>query len=350
MRWLSLPAALFLVVGAGAQPTRLIELPDGSRQRMTPDQIQELSLQSHQGGDCPGFIDVTDAEGRIGVMNVDREPWAKLTVPIPAQKEIVAKLLPKLSASELLSNLLEISRYPDRLYDSERGEKAALWVRDRFAAAGGSPELITHKEWRQPTVIARLNGTGPRAGELVVLGAHMDSVRGAPGADDNGSGVAVLLEVFRVLSKSGIKLDRTIEFIGYSAEEVGLRGSQAIAQRYKKEGRKVFGVLNFDMVMYHEAKPAVGVTMQEELNPELVAALKKLVETYSSLPWEERHTCCSDWKSWAQAGFPAANMRDDPSYPHYHRPGDTPDKLDASYGLEFAKVALAFAVELGLAR
>ena len=75
-----------------------------------------------------------------------------------------------------------------------------------------------------------------------------------------------------------------------------------------------------------------------------------MVETYSSLPWEERRTCCSDWKSWANAGFPAANMRDDPAYPHYHRPSDTPDKLDVTYGLEFAKVALAFAVEMGLAR
>ena len=350
MKLLLLPAALFLVVGASAQPTRLIELPDGSRRSMTQDQIKELSHQAHEGGDCPGFIDVTDAEAGIGILSVDREPWGKLKTPIPAQKEIVGKLLSELSASELLSNVLEISRYPDRAYDSERGEKAAYWVRDRFAAAGGSPELIKHPQWRQPTVVARLKGSGPHADELVILGAHMDSVNGAPGADDNGSGVAVLLEVFRVLSKSGVKLDRTIEFIGYSAEEPGLRGSQAIAQRYKQEGRKIFGVLNFDMVMYHETKPAVGVTMMPELNFELVAALKKLIETYSSLPWEERHTCCSDWKSWAQAGFPAANMRDDPAYPHYHRPGDTPDKLDASYGLEFAKVALAFAVELGLAR
>jgi leucyl aminopeptidase len=74
------------------------------------------------------------------------------------------------------------------------------------------------------------------------------STSGAPGADDNASGIAVVTETLRAIIASGFKPKRTIKFIGYAAEEVGLRGSKAIAQDYKNQGLNIVGVAQFDMV------------------------------------------------------------------------------------------------------
>ena len=95
--------------------------------------------------------------------------------------------------------------------------------------------------------------------EIVVLGAHLDSINGsaggsteqtAPGADDDASGIASLTEVIRVALASGWKPKRTVKFMGYAAEEVGLRGSNAIAQSFKTADSNVVGVLQLDMTNY----------------------------------------------------------------------------------------------------
>ena len=73
----------------------------------------------------------------------------------------------------------------------------------------------------QPSVIARIRGNGANANELVILGAHEDSINGgangrSPGADDDASGSATVLEVFRVLVQNGFRPRRTVEFHAYS--------------------------------------------------------------------------------------------------------------------------------------
>src|SRR5690606_7452875 len=137
-------------------------------------------------------------------------------------------------------------------------------IRDQFVqlARGRTDvttELFNHR-FVQPSVVARIQGHGPHADEHIVLGAHEDSINWsgfvpsardrAPGADDDASGVATLLETFRVLMDSGYRPDRTIDFIAYAGEEIGLVGSQDIAERYKSQGVKVAAVLQLDMTMY----------------------------------------------------------------------------------------------------
>src|SRR5204863_2474512 len=94
--------------------------------------------------------------------------------------------------------------------------------------------------------------------EVVVLGGHLDSInaRGgnrtarAPGADDDASGIATLTETLRVLLASNYRPERTIEFMAYAAEEVGLRGSQDIARAYQRDGVRVVGALQLDMTNF----------------------------------------------------------------------------------------------------
>lgn len=89
----------------------------------------------------------------------------------------------------------------------------------------------------------------------VIVSAHYDSTGGSstargPGADDNGSGVVVLLEALRVLASAGFKPKNTLEFHFYGGEEGGLLGSQAVFSNYKSAGKSVLAVVNQDMAGY----------------------------------------------------------------------------------------------------
>ena len=91
--------------------------------------------------------------------------------------------------------------------------------------------------------------TGSSGGdENIILGAHIDSTadrddgemtedKPAPGLDDDGSGVMVLLEILRVVVETGFKPQKNVQIMAFASEEVGLLGSDQIAKYYKSEGR-----------------------------------------------------------------------------------------------------------------
>lgn len=100
-------------------------------------------------------------------------------------------------------------------------------------------------------------------GAVTILGAHQDSIGShsvtsdpygpevpAPGAEDNGSGVASLLDALRVLSLRRYQPQMPLEFHFYAAEEISRLGSKAIAKSYKEGGVKVRGMMNLDMTGY----------------------------------------------------------------------------------------------------
>jgi hypothetical protein len=124
--------------------------------------------------------------------------------------------------------------------------------------AAGRVEL---KPVEARNVVAMLDGQGPTAEETVVLGAHYDHVgvggpgaiggRGKgifPGADDNASGVAVMLEVARALAARPEKLPRRVVFIAFTGEETGLKGSNRYVQHPLIPLKQTVAMLNLDMV------------------------------------------------------------------------------------------------------
>ena len=92
-----------------------------------------------------------------------------------------------------------------------------------------------------------------RSGSLIVLGAHFDSVQGTPGADDNASGVAVLLEAARLLAPA--KLSSRVLFCAFNLEELNMIGSGHFAKRLKSEGTKVAAMISLEMVGYTDSRP-----------------------------------------------------------------------------------------------
>eukprot|EP00029_Vermamoeba_vermiformis_P001811 TRINITY_DN12029_c0_g1_i1.p1 TRINITY_DN12029_c0_g1~~TRINITY_DN12029_c0_g1_i1.p1 ORF type:complete len:374 (-),score=74.17 TRINITY_DN12029_c0_g1_i1:47-1168(-) len=304
-----------------------------------------------------GYIDVTDVSSQ-------RIPQRQTKFPTkPAHQKLINPLLLKMSDENLLAYVTKLSSFPTRYYTSKTGVDAANWIKTQFETfAAGNPDvdvkLFEHK-WAQPSVIATIKGNGPLADEIVIIGAHEDSIsfsgNTAPGADDDGSGVSNVLEIFRVLVNSGIKFNRTIQFMTYSAEEVGLRGSSDIANTYHEADAKVFGVFQADMTAYvAPGKPQLINIIGDYVNADLVNFLKSLVPVYSTLPYVVSYCdyACSDHAAWYEVGYPdVAVIEADPAGdidPYIHTSQDTVDKLDFKYSLEYAKLGLSFVVEMAL--
>ncbi len=123
---------------------------------------------------------------------------------------------------------------------------------DRMLKAGRSPRIsatITNTLGTRPVsqwnTVGEIRGT-KRPGEVVILGAHLDSWDIGEGTTDNGTGSMVVLEAARIIAKSGVKPDRTIRFILFSGEEEGLLGSKAYAAAHAADADSIQAVLVLD--------------------------------------------------------------------------------------------------------
>jgi len=331
---------------------------------MSDDEIVALSKRNHKSGLCAGFMDVTDDPPPASLNTLTWiTPLSFSTRPL-VQAYYLEPIFSEISPVRLLDFIRSLSAYPSRYYKTEGGVAAAQWIFKKFAELSRSRTDVTVEyfihPFQQSSVVARIQGQGPEAAERIILGGHEDSTNTtagvpilwakAPGADDNASGIAVLLETFRILVDSGFRPNRTIEFIAYAAEEAGLRGSQGVAQDYRLKGIPVAAVLQLDMTMFPGKIPAMGI-ITDNVDMELTAFMKRLVETYIKMPWTES-ACgygCSDHASWTRSGFPSAFPFEGTVgalNPNLHSNGDTVETLDAAFGSHFVKLALSFAAEL----
>jgi len=311
------------------------------------------------------FMDLTyhQSHTRFPMMNKKK---TKPPIPTnPTQQPLVRSLIPLLSQTQLRSTIEHLSSYPTRYYDSSTGVDAALWIHNQFASFANNVssnfELLfyNHSNWAQPSVIARYRGNGARSNEVVIIAAHEDSINSqnhqarAPGADDDASGVSLVLEVFRVLSAASFVPKRTIEFHSYSAEELGLLGSQDIAANYSEEGIEVAAMMMLDQSAFlNPQKELIGV-LTDYTDSDLSNLLRKLIQTYSDLPYGDTKCgyACTDMASWYKYGYATCHEAESLlpyTSPNSHTTRDTIDKLSLSHAIQLTRVALGYMIELSL--
>ncbi len=254
---------------------------------------------------------------------------------------------------------------------------------DHVALALGSAGLRVERqlfEWRgreYHNVLGTRDGTDP-ARPWVVVGAHFDSRPETPGADDNATGVAALLETARLLQ--GADLAATVQFAGWNLEELQALplhyalGSRAHARFLRGQGRRLLGMLNLEMLGYTAARQRLpaGVQLVRRIPREgnFLGAIgdwgsRALLEAFTraagaavpviplAVPlrgWLLPDVRRSDNARFWDEGYPALLLTDtaDLRNPHYHRPSDTVETLDFDF-LTRCTAAVAAAV-LELAR
>ncbi|MEK6626877.1 MAG: M20/M25/M40 family metallo-hydrolase, partial [Bdellovibrionota bacterium] len=169
----------------------------------------------------------------------------------------------------------------------------------------------------------------------------------------NASGIATLTEIVRVLMTSSYRPKHTIKFMAYAAEEVGLWGSKEVAQQAKRDNQNIIGVMQLDMTNYKGSSDLDIVLMSDYTNAEQNAFMGRLIDEYVKVPWGQDRCgyACSDHASWHGQGFPASmpfEARMSEMNRRIHTPQDTIDLSggNAQHALKFAKLGVAFAVEL----
>ena len=166
-------------------------------------------------------------------------------------------------------------------------------------------------------------GHGPRAHETVVVGAHRDHFgrQGGllfPGADDNASGTATLLEVARILSQSGARPSRSILFASFSGEEQGLLGSRLYVNDPPRPLSSTVAMINVDHAGIGNGRLTVGVNgLPEEAAAEAgrLAGLADQLDLYGYFPG-------GDHVPFKESGVPTIVIVSAGKHPHFHQPSD----------------------------
>lgn len=134
-----------------------------------------------------------------------------------------------------------------RPYGTTGNDQAITWLNSTMESISG--DAATVEVWGEyNSVVGILDGYDPSLMDVIVIGAHMDTVSGVSGADDDGSGTALVLEALRVLSQ--YRVPRDIYFCAFNAEEIGLFGSQDVARILREAGTQVQMMFNADMILW----------------------------------------------------------------------------------------------------
>ena len=196
-----------------------------------------------------------------------------------------------------------------------------------------------------------------RANEIIIVGAHYDSVFGAPGGNDNGSGVAAVIEIARLFR--GARPGRTLRFVLFVDEEPPFykseeMGSRHYARRAKERGENIVAMFSLETIGYYSDKsgsqrypfplgffyPNTGNFLafvsnfaSRPLLHEVIASFRRHAEFPSEGAAAPAFLPGVDWSdhwSFWQEGYRALMVTDTAlfRYPHYHAATDTPDKVD----------------------
>lgn len=283
-------------------------------------------------------------------------------------------------ATELRRHVTHLAREIGERNVSQRPRELALaadYIEGELAGAGYEARRQAYEVAGLPCSNLEVEIPGARrADEVVVIGAHYDTVPGSPGANDNGSGVAAVLALARRFVR--LRGDRTLRFVAFVNEELPYArtdkmGSCVYARRCRERGEKVTAMLSLETIgCYSDALGSqryppplgllypsrgdfiafVGSTRYAALVRQVVAAFRRnepFPSRGGALPVAVAAIGRSDHRSFWQEGYPALMVTDTAPfrYPHYHTPEDTVDKIDFEKtarvvrGLESVAAALA---------
>jgi hypothetical protein len=251
------------------------------------------------------------------------------------------------SAARAQKHIVEIARAPHPMGSPESSRVREILVRE-LAQLGLEPQVQIpgDPDSAVRNVLARLEGKGPRGKKALMFCAHYDSVDAGPGAGDDASGVAVVLETLRAL-KAGPPLDRDLMVLFDDGEEDGLLGSFIFVNEHPW-AKEVGVVINLDA--RGNSGPSIMFETSDE-NGWLIREYAKAVphplaasvstDVYRVLPNS------TDLTVFKQAGIAGLNFAFSAGIAYYHTSEDTPENLDPRTLQHQGENALAIARRLG---
>ena len=276
---------------------------------------------------------------------------------IPANAQVSPAITPYLSQltdSSYATHVLGLQEFGTRYAKAANVQSVTAWLDARFRSFGFTDvtyDSFTSGTSNQRNVIATLPGSKPSAGEIIVC-AHYDSyaspTTAAPGADDNASGTAAVLEMARILKTSGYTPKLTLRFIAFGAEELGLVGSSHYAALAKAAGRTIVQVQNYDMIAYRPTGAPNQIRVIWYANArDLAERDSSVIRRYTSLipVLSTDYRNQSDSYPFSVQGYKAFFNIEQTFTPWYHTARDSSTSLNMAYGAEVSRSGLALLLE-----
>jgi leucyl aminopeptidase len=274
---------------------------------------------------------------------------------------LIEDMVETVSKERLTGYIQTLQDFQTRYTYTQGNTDAGNWLHDFFVGLGLEVERheFTWSSHTEENIIARIPGS-LYPDEIVAISGHFDSTSEdpynlAPGADDDASGVAAVLEAAMILKD--FQFERTIEFWCFNAEEQGRQGSQAIAGDYYAAGQNIVAVLNNDMIGYWPTGWQRDLDVAYEPVSEWLADyVISISNEYVGIPIEKHPSgsCRDDHVSFTNLGYSAITNMDcweshnwgGETTPHYHRTTDTIETLNMDCTTEAVQVNIACVADL----
>ena len=235
-------------------------------------------------------------------------------------------------------------------------EQAAEFIYNQFQEMGLETRYqywelrnnkIPSKFYKSQNIEGTLKNNNSTKKEILVFNAHYDTVKVSPGANDDGSGVAAVLTAAYVLSK--FEFNRTIKFVAFSGEEVGLLGSKIYVKEIYEKNEDILVEYNADMIGYAEtAQGGKNVSLSSTEDAKwMIDEIKNINQNYNInfnikdswkiTPGGPR--LGSDYHDFVLYGYEAiAFWQDEFNRNYFHTPNDTIDHINFSYLVNITKL------------
>lgn len=342
---------------------------------INPQMQLDLMKNAHQVGKCGGFEVLPEPngvsiQGQINDLkelsqlvqkdrNYQNGPWKSFG---SSANPTISSAVQQVQEANILATIQWLSAFPDRYNRSANPNSHIAGFKQKIEAILAQTqipfdiELINHNNTPQQSIRVRLRGLS-RPQEIIVIGGHLDSInqewggsKKAPGADDNASGSATVLEALRIISMQG-QPQRTIEFYWYAGEESGLLGSAEIARQYKSQNKDVVAVMQLDMTMYPGSGELVIGNIADFTSSWLREYLVGINQTYqlgATFVHDECGYGCSDHASWYRQGYPTLMPFEATTQTMNQNLHTTKDVLGPQSSMKHAAVFARIAVVFGL--
>ena len=286
-------------------------------------------------------------------------------------EEDINNLLPQINADSLLRTVNDLENFGSRFALRTGGNReVAEYLVQRLTNYGVNAVIDSfynestnwlagdYAQWFY-NVKGILSSENPKDDSIVIVGAHLDAIsynqnytllNQAPGADDNASGVAVMMELARICHENGLRFKRDIHFMAYDGEELGLLGSYDDAWRRDTAGDKVAIMLNNDMVSYQPDEDWKLTLHWYDNALDIVSRAAEICSQYTNIepvvPTEDENgdSHYSDSYAYYQFGFRAVFAIEHTFSTSYHTYHDVSDSNNYDFLADVARYNMAMLV------
>jgi hypothetical protein len=312
--------------------------------KIDPEKARSLS-QKHET--CYGLFPLEDNQ-----VVFDQRKAVAARAPSPS----IQKVVNRIDRANFDSSLTKLTSFTTRHSTSTEFIEAATWAQTQLKNMGYVTRLqnVVVDNGKSRNIIADKQGKGSGARKVVIVTAHLDSINlaggpaaAAPGADDNGSGSAGVLEIARVLQAHSGTHD--LRLILFGGEEQGLFGSKHyVGGISKAEKKRIHAVVNMDMIGVSNTPTRNVLIEGSRISKTVINDLSKAAATYTQLKVETSLTpFASDHVPFINAQVPAVLTIEgaDSTNDSIHSENDTLDRIDSEIALEILRMNVGFVAE-----